>query len=234
MSVLALATSVAFAAPSEFVKNGGFDYNAGNGQIGFNTTADDWSVAAGGYTFLFTSAAAAMAGTTNGSEGPLALYGPGNGVANGFTGSSQGGAFIAQDSAYKQMAITQSISGLTPGNNYVLTFEWAGAQQTGYLGQTWDEWQVSFGSQLFTTEKKDVPSQGFNAWKTETHTFTALNETEILSFFANGGPSGLPPFALLDNVSLQAEAVPEPGVIVGMLTGFAAFARRRRAAKARG
>jgi hypothetical protein len=66
-------------------------------------------------------------------------------------------------------------------------------------------------------------------------TFTATGPTEVLSFFANGGPSGVPPFALLDGVSMMA--VPEPSTWAMMLIGFGglgvdAFRSRRKAAAA--
>jgi hypothetical protein len=65
----------------------------------------------------------------------------------------------------------------------------------------------------------------------ENLTFTANSTSELLSFLAVGTPSGnLPPFALLDGVSLTA--VPEPSNWAMMLAGFGglgfAAVRRRR------
>jgi hypothetical protein len=66
----------------------------------------------------------------------------------------------------------------------------------------------------------------------ETFDFTANATSEALSFLAVGSPAAnLPPFALLDGVSLTA--VPEPSTWAMMLAGFgglgfAAFRRRRR------
>lgn len=65
--------------------------------------------------------------------------------------------------------------------------------------------------------------------------YTATSSTETLSFMAAGGPGGVPPFALLDSVSMHA--VPEASSGVAMLlgvAGFGVFARRRaRSAKSR-
>ena len=68
---------------------------------------------------------------------------------------------------------------------------------------------------------------------TESFKFTANSTSELLSFLAVGTPSGnVPPFALLDGVSLTA--VPEPSTWAMMFVGFAglgyaAFRRRRPA-----
>ena len=69
----------------------------------------------------------------------------------------------------------------------------------------------------------------------ETLYFTATGPAEVLSFFAAGGPGGVPPFALLDGVSMMA--VPEPSTWAMMLIGFgglgvAAYRSRRKAAAA--
>ena len=54
---------------------------------------------------------------------------------------------------------------------------------------------------------------------TANFTFTANSSTELLSFLAVGTPAAnLPPFALLDGVSLTA--VPEPSTWALMLVGF--------------
>jgi hypothetical protein len=74
----------------------------------------------------------------------------------------------------------------------------------------------------------------FSGWLPVNLTFTANSTSELLSFLAVGTPSGnLPPFALLDGVSLTA--VPEPSTWAMMLLGFgglgyAAYRRRRTAA----
>jgi hypothetical protein len=62
--------------------------------------------------------------------------------------------------------------------------------------------------------------------------FTATSSTEILSFLALGMPSGDPPIALLDNVTL--DDIPEPAslafVIGGVALGAIVANRRRKKA----
>ncbi len=243
--VLVLVASLGFVAAlptagfaqTELVTNGGFETNTGNGQLGYNTSATGWSIS-GGYTFLFNPQGGTVSGSSadnsgaNGQYGYLYLHGPGNGTSNGLTNSPTGGAFIAQDSAFQQAAITQTITGLTAGHTYALSFDWAAAQQSGFTGPTYDAWQVSLGGQTQTTATINNASHAFSGWQHQVFDYTATSSTETLSFFATGGPQGVPPFALLDSVSMKA--VPETGSGVAMLmgvAGFGIFARRRAQSK---
>jgi hypothetical protein len=56
-------------------------------------------------------------------------------------------------------------------------------------------------------------------------TFTATAATDVLSFLSTGTPSGVPPFALLDGVSMVA--VPEPSGAALMIVGVLALAGLR-------
>lgn len=88
---------------------------------------------------------------------------------------------------------------------------------------------MTFGGTTQSTAQVFVADQGFSGWFSEAFDFTATSATETLSFLARGGPAGLPPYALLDGVSLTA--VPEPATWGLMIAGFAmvgAAARRRR------
>jgi len=62
-------------------------------------------------------------------------------------------------------------------------------------------------------------TEGFSGWMQETMTFIPTSTSETLSFLAIGTPSGQPPFALLDGVSLSN--VPEPASWALMMTGLA-------------
>jgi hypothetical protein len=82
----------------------------------------------------------------------------------------------------------------------------------------------------------DVASRGFTGWMTGSMTFTATSASELLEFVSLGAPSGQPPVALLDGVSLTGltGAAPEPGTWAMMGLGFAglglvAYRRRRKA-----
>ena len=219
-------------AATELVTNGGFEETTnGSGQLGVNTNATDWATT--GYNFLFGAGTADTSGVT-GQYGNLQLWGPGNGSDNGLPATSpSGGNYVGADGAYDVEAITQSISGLTIGQSYTLTFEWAGAQQYTYSTSTTEQWEVSLGDQTqYTAVAKNV-SKGFTGWMTESFTYTAAATTELLSFLAVGTPSGVPPFVLLDGVSMQATAVPDSSLI--LIAGCAAMAgicrlrpRRRR------
>ncbi len=237
--VLALVAGMPGMALADLVTNGGFETNGGNGLVGFNTTATGWSIdpsASSSYTFLFNPQSGTTSGTSadnsgaGGQYGNLSLWGPGNGSSNGLTLSPNGGAFIAQDSAFQQAAIQQTINGLTAGQNYAVSFYYAAAQQYGFTGATSDQWQVSLGGQTLNTPTLNIDSHGFSGWKSDTLVFTATSSSEVLSFFASGSPSGVPPFALLDGVSMNA--VPEPStipLIALSLLGVAVLRRRRRA-----
>ena len=57
-AALAATAALAFTASAnagpDLVTNGGFEATtAGAGQLGFNTNATGWTVASGGYTFLY-------------------------------------------------------------------------------------------------------------------------------------------------------------------------------------
>lgn len=177
----------------------------------------------------------------NGSR--LSLWGPdtfGNPSFNGITNSPTGGNFLAGDGAYINRPIEQTVSGLEVGREYYVGFYWAAGQQSGYGGDTTEKWIVCFGtcsytfdpnnaeaysvydvtpdSQIVETATVSNPERGFTPWRYEYLTFTAQNETQTLSFLAQGTPLGQPPFSLLDGVNLAA--VPEPQTWVMMLIGF--------------
>lgn len=194
-----------------------------------------------GYTFLFVPDATKASGTTadtTGATSPengnaaLKLWGPGTGQANGLTQSPDGNNFIASDGAYQRGAISQAVNNLVIGNNYFLSFYWAAAQQQGFTGATTEGWDVSFGGTTYSTPTVSTASQGFSPWRQQTFSFQATALSQTLSFLATGAPSGLPPFSLLDGVSLQ---VPEPAtwaiVMLGVVgAGAMSLHRRRRGA----
>lgn len=124
------------------------------------------------------------------------------------------------DSDFQQGALEQTISGLTAGHQYTVSFYWAGGQQYGFNGPTTDQLQVSLGGETLSTSVVDVASHGFSGWMQESMTFTADATSDVLSFFAVGTPQGVPPFALLDGVSLVATTAPEPSTVAMLLSGL--------------
>jgi len=244
LSVFAFSTQAA-----NLVSNGGFETTTGSstgGQLGYNVTATGWSVPSptssppGSYAFLFTPSATPTTSGTNadnggvtGQYGNLQLWGPGNGSANGLILSPNGGNFIGADGPYQPGAISQTIAGLTVGATYNVSFYYAAAQQYNYTGSTGSDWTVGLGgSPTQTTALLSIGSKGFSGWHSDTLTFTATSASEVLSFLAGGnGGSSLPPFALLDGVSMTQVTTPIPAAlffVAPALAGVFGFSRRKR------
>ncbi len=200
-------------APSQLGNSGTNGYTAPTG----------WDVGTDGptlgttYGFLFAPGTADTTGSQSARWGSTSftLWGPGTGggnINNGLTSTSpSGGNFIALDAApaLRGIGISQTISGLTIGQKYHLEFEWAAAQQKGinFRGPTTEKVQVSFGSSTQATATFNLPDQGFSGWMTQGMDFFADSTEQTLRFLAVGTPDGLPPFVLLDGVTLT---VPEP------------------------
>lgn len=229
MSLTAVAAMSAGASNAgELIVNGGFEVGT-PGQIDNKGAVAGWHT--NGYNFLFNGTGADTVGV-DGQYGNLQLWGAGNGSANGLGASPVGGNFVASDGAYMQAPITQTVDGLVAGQKYNLTFYWAGAQQHGFDGVNTEQWEVKLGNEMHATEVKTNTSHGFTGWQKETFTFTADGASALLSFLAVGTPSGVPPFSLLDGVSMTA-AVPEAETwaMLGLGLGLVGFASRRRKAK---
>ena len=212
------------------VTNGDFETttNGTDKQAGFNTNATGWTTT--GYNFLFSN----IGSTSVGVYGGLSLWGPTYGVANGAVNSPTGGNFMAADGAFSVAPISQTLHGLSAGK-YTVSFDWAGAQQTGFNGPQTEQWEVKLGGapSQFTSVYNN-PSHGFGGWWHESYTFTVAAGDNVLSFLAHGTPEGVPPFSLIDGVSVQA--VPEPETWALMIGGLGAvgmlLSRRRQLAAA--
>lgn len=222
-------------AQTNLVQNGTFAVTGGSTSFQFSTydsyapteTLAGWSTTGYNFVFLPTSTVA------TGGYGSLSLYSATTSPSNSFNNATPtGGNFIGADADFGTAAITQSINGLKAGATYAVSFAWAGAQQTGFTGATTEQWEVSLGGSQQNTQVINVVSTGFSGWMNTTFNFVATGSSEVLSFLANGTPLGVPPFALLSNVSMTQ--VPEPASMTLMITAFAAIAgvtRRRRIAR---
>lgn len=254
-SIAACVASVP-ATAANLIVNGDFELTtlAGSYEFGSHYTDGDgnplneltgWTTT--GYNFVFAPGTASTTGS-QGQYGALLLWGPGN-PSNSSTYSNNGmpdaspvgGNFIGADAAlnvpHLTQPISQTISNLTVGREYTLGFWWAAAQQAGYDQDTWENWTVTFGNETYATETLNTPEHQFQPWRHTLMTFTAQSSTQTLSFLAGGGPEGQPPFSLLDGVTLEEVAVPEPASWAMMLIGFgivgAAMRNRRDVAGGR-
>jgi hypothetical protein len=217
-------------AATNFVVNGNFQTTTnGNGQMGFNTNENGWTTS--GYNFVFASGTADTTGAT-GSDGGLTLWGPGDGSNNGLPATSpDGGTYIAADGAYEIGAVNQTITGLTAGGMYSVSFWWAGAQQSGFTGVNTEQWKVSLGGSTQSTVVLSNATHGFTGWKFQQFTFIADGASDVLSFLAVGTPNGQPPFSLLDGVTLFATPEPATYALIGL--GLLAIPAARKLIKKR-
>jgi hypothetical protein len=243
LPAIALALSASGGAQAaNLVQNGGFEltngaFGAGDKEAFGTASPMNWSGGNAGGSLVFLDAP----GTAdNGAY--LSVYGP-------FPATSpNGGNFVEEDGASAYHSVFyQSISGLTIGQLYAVSFYQAAGQQTGFTGNTTEQWAVGLGSTLALSQSSAQNSQtmtlpGTNGtpagnaldlqgWTSQTLYFTASAGTEVLSFLANGTPSSPnePPMVFLDGVSMNA--VPEPSAVVlfgvGLL-GMGAFRLRQR------
>ncbi len=155
-------------AQANFVQNGNFATNGGAGQLTQNTTLANWTgggkegVFGGQSTppvFVFAAATTPQLSAT-GVNGDAFM---GNVKFYGATAAPDGGVVIAADGDPQWAgSISQTITGLTAGHTYSLTFNWAGAQQQGFSGNTTEAWTVGFGSSTQVTPTVNTLSNAFN------------------------------------------------------------------------
>ena len=232
------STSASLAA--NLVQNGNFEQSTnGAGQFSSyaaQTVVADWNTRA--YASIFTSGSADTTGAYSPEFGfYLTLWGPAYGVNNGLTATSpDGGNFVGNDANYADgqydvtAPIEQTINGLTPGQSYNVGFYYAYGVQYGHVRATTQQWSVSLGSETQSLPVYDLPKYSFSGWSHADLVFTATAVSEVLGFTASGGPTGSPPFALLDGVTMNAVSVPEPTAWTMMIVGLGllgGFARRR-------
>lgn len=238
-----------FSTTSTTSSNGNFELTA-NGQYGTvaNWATSNSTTSTNPYNMLFTTGAGANVaqGTTtagspsNSSASILGQYSPTAGtgneyIASGYTGTSpSGGNFMALDGDVNVNGyLSQTITGLTAGALYELTFYWAVAELASRSGAVQDALTVSFGSApgtgaSYQTPTYSIPTGGFSGWKSVDTFFTATSATQVLSFLSVGAPAGLPPLALLDGISLTAAPEPATWAIFGVgIAGLTLLARRR-------
>ena len=257
VSAIALLMLAFSAQATNLVTNGEFSLftNGGRNQVLCNfvgcdltklAVLTDWT-----NTRSFTAVYGPNAAETTGASGlnnNLYIWGPLNGGApsNNFNDTSPNqinnpaANFIAADSDPTFGGfLTQTINtGLVQGQKYELSYNWAAAQFTDAQGPTDSGWTVMLGTQRLVdgtiggsnAVNASIPRKGFSGWNPMSVTFTYVGgPTNLLSFFANGSPTGLPPLALLDSVSLVAVPEPETYALLGLgLLGILAVRRQQK------
>ncbi|HEX7325974.1 MAG TPA: hypothetical protein VF292_11585 [Rhodanobacteraceae bacterium] len=240
-SQISTSTGVNPNTPSQVNYPSGFFSSYGEFVTGWTTTGSLFS-----QNVIWVPSASAASSVnakdvdTNWPLGPRPLF-PTSVTAPPTTSGST--AFMAMQANLANSGIQQNISGLTVGQSYTLSFYWAATMDNIDTGVETSQLTASVAGQSFKTITQTVSSNNgflglhstptFNGWLSESFTFVADTSSSVLKFIANGTPSGLPPYALLTGVSIDALPVPEPPVLAmfggGLLgLGLLTLAARRR------
>jgi hypothetical protein len=172
-------------------------------------------------------------------------------------GSIVGNYVEADGNPTFESGFNYTVTGLTVGQTYTLSFYQGASQQTGFSGATTNQWIVSLGTKgmsiscntnpctysnadpgasVKASTLMNVPSEGTVGWQFVSVNLTADATSDLLSFLAwgdNGNTANLPPMAFLSGVdSPPGLGVPEPSVWAMLIVGFlgvGGIVRRRRA-----
>ena len=197
LATLAVGASLAGASAAATVANGGFEApGTFSGAFEAFASLDGWSVDAGSVDLINTY--------WNPSEGAYSVDLSGNSPAT----------------------ISQTISGLTSGAKYLLSFDMAGNMDGGAIVKSLLA-SVGGTSGTFTFDTTGH-SNAAMGWERMTLAFTAEASSLLLSFASLEADN--PYGAALDNVSVAAVPLPAAGLLMlGGLGALVAAGRRRRA-----
>jgi hypothetical protein len=191
-----------------------------------------------GYNFAYTSVASAKAGAEGDSAAPPnGVVGMDAATTVDTLGSAGTTLLALEADNYSRAAMDYTISGLTSGLSYTLTYDFAEDQQSAATcgGQC----NGSYEAQLNVSELvggaisgsgtavniggASQTTQTFAGWSAETITFTASGTSEELAFLANSDLTAqVPAFALVDGftVTPTPPGVPEPNSLLLLSTGL--------------
>lgn len=251
LAALFVATFLELTMParaSNLVDNGNFamtSLSTAGAVLSFGGTLTDWGVCTPVTSPAPQICPSGASSPNNGADGLAFLYFPGTQTdsltdtygTNNFAlyqgaspntipnSSPAGGNFLVADGGgNNNLALYQTLTGLTAGANYVLTFDYAAGQQNGLGGNTTEQWEVYFGTTTtYSTQYTPLlsnPQGDFQPWTEATMDFKATSTTQILEFLALGSPIGDPPMDFLANVNLSP--APEPSSLV--IGGIGLFA----------
>lgn len=242
-SLVILFLGMVGSASAQSISNGGFantnPLDGPNKNSLFYAGVTDWTLSSSsnaGFFELFTP-----------TSGGIGYYY--NIVPELTTSIPGGGNMVTFDAeATDGVAFYQTITGLTPGQQYSVNFYQALNQQVnnGWASPVSANWQVamtdplnptgpalsgqSFTSATMFADNSQSPIL-YTPWQLQTFTFTASQASEALSFMSVG--TGAPPDLSLANVSLTTAVVPEPaGSLLLGAVGFITLFRRRHYRKA--
>jgi hypothetical protein len=247
---MSLVASGAWAANLPGLENQNFTQYTGTAPKGSFTSVDPvgWT---GGSGLIF------IASPHNGQSAaaPIYLTTYANPVGN-----IPGNYVEADGNPIYESGFNYTVSGLTVGETYTLSFYQGASQQTTFHGDTTNQWIVALttvdsgglkvsinGDQgsYFSTDPNasiaasqlmNVPTGTAVGWEFVSVDLKADAPTELLSFLAwgdNGSTVNLPPMAFLSGVDSPNGLVPEPSTWAMMILGFVGlgFVGRRQMKK---
>ena len=213
---------VANSTPGNLVVNGSMDFVDASGNPsaqGGNHTAGDSSAQLTGWTFLNTGSTA---------EYWVSFQGQASADGGSYLGVQDLDSFLPRVNV---QGVTQTISGLTVGDTYSLSF-WSMSNHDGVGLQ---DWTVSFGTQTQTGLQTTPNAGDTGTWVQSSMNFTAGSTSQALTFLAQYLPGSVPEMLNLDGVVLKdvtvTSSVPEPAswaMLLAALGGALTVVRLRR------